>query len=73
MRQLSPNKDLQQLANKAMKQGWEITVSKSNHLRWTSPDGRNFTSSKTPSDYRVIKYVKQYLRKYGFVENGGKK
>jgi hypothetical protein len=71
MKTLSPNKDLQQLITKAVRQGWEVEVTKSNHLKWISPSGERFTSAKTPSDHRAIKYVKQYLRRYGFVD--GKK
>jgi hypothetical protein len=71
MRALSPNKDLQQLITKAVRQGWDVEVTKSNHLKWTSPSGERFSSAKTPSDHRAIKYVKQYLKRYGFVE--GKK
>jgi hypothetical protein len=62
---LSTNKDVVALIKKATKQGWQIDPTKSGHLRWTSPDGRFFHSASSPSDFRAIKYIRQYLRKYG--------
>lgn len=62
---ITPNKDVNALIKKAQKQGWKIELTKSSHLRWTSPDGRFFHSASSPSDFRAIKYIRQYLRKYG--------
>lgn len=62
---LSTNKDVIALIKKATKQGWHIEATKSGHIRWTSPDGRFFHSASSPSDFRAIKYIRQYLRKYG--------
>jgi hypothetical protein len=66
-------KELQELIKNAEKQGWIVSANKNNHYKWTSPGGAFFFSASTPSDWRALKYIVQYLRKYGFEEQGSKK
>lgn len=65
-------KELQELIKTAEKQGWVISANKNNHYKWTSPNGNFFFSASTPSDWRALKYILQYLRKYGYTEQGSK-
>ena len=66
-------KEIQQLIKNAEKQGWIITANNNNHYKWTSPSGAFFFSASTPSDWRALKYIVQYLRKYGFEEQSAQK
>jgi hypothetical protein len=65
-------KELQELIKTAEKQGWVISANKNNHYKWTSPSGNFFFSASTPSDWRALKYILQYLRKYGYTEQNNK-
>lgn len=62
------NKDIGVLVKQATAQGWEVTNTKSNHLKWVAPNGAFFFSPSTPSDYRSIRGLKRDLRVNGFVE-----
>lgn len=61
-------KDLRQLVKQAEKQGWEVTRTGGDHLKWVSPLGAFFFSASTPSDIRGLKNLKRDLRVYGFIE-----
>jgi hypothetical protein len=65
---LSTNKDVNNLIKEAEGQGWQIVMTKSNHLKWLSPLGGLFYSSSTPSDWRVVMKIKKDLRMRGFIE-----
>ena len=61
-------KDLQQLVKQAKKQGWEVSRTKGDHLKWVSPMGSFFFSASTPSDIRGLKNLKRDLRVNGFIQ-----
>lgn len=65
-------KELQELIKQAQKQGWIISANNNNHYKWISPSGAFFFSASTPSDWRALKYIVQYLRKYGFEDQSKK-
>jgi hypothetical protein len=66
---LSSNKDVNDLIKEAQRQGWTITMTRSNHLKWVSPMGDFFFSSSTPSDgRRVVNKISQDLRMNGFIQ-----
>jgi aspartyl aminopeptidase len=65
---MTASKDVNNLIKEAEDQGWVITMTKNNHLRWTSPLGGFFFSSSTPSDFRVVHKIKKDLRMHGFIE-----
>lgn len=58
-------KALHVLIVKAVRQGWTVTRTGSNHLRWRSPAGALVFSSSTPKNGRVADHLSQ-LRKAGF-------
>lgn len=64
---MSLKKDMQELQQLAISQGWQITSGKSNHLKWLSPLGGTVFSSATPSDWRALANLKRDLRSYGFI------
>lgn len=61
-------KELKELMHAAFKQGWEITMTKSTHLRWESPEGNVVFTSYSPSDWRALIKIKRDLRSNGFIE-----
>lgn len=63
------DKELRKVAAKAKKQGWEVELTKKNHLRFTSPDGEVVGNSGTPSDYRGQKNFLADLKRAGFKDN----
>lgn len=65
---LSANKDVNVLIKQAERQGWNVTINKSSHLKWVSPMGGFFFSSSSPSDWRVVMKITKDLRMHGFVE-----
>lgn len=58
-------KDLRELAEKAIAQGWSINLTASGHIRWASPSGVIVTSSQTPSDHRSFKNTRAELARSG--------
>ena len=44
---LGINKDLEPLARRCRKAGWDVGVTKGNHVRWVAPDGEVFITSLT--------------------------
>ncbi len=58
-------KELQQLIDQALAQGWKLTRSKQ-HFVLLSPDGTTIvTVGKTPSDHRALKNIRGMLRRGG--------
>jgi hypothetical protein len=62
------SKDIQSLIKDATKQGWVITPTNKGHYKWSSPLGRFFFSSSSPSDHRALQNLKRDLLRYGFIE-----
>ena len=65
---MAMSKDVANLVKQAEAQGWVVTLSKGNHIKWTSPSGASVFTASTPSDWRVLCNIKRDLRKYGFIE-----
>jgi hypothetical protein len=60
----STNKDLNDLAREAVKEGWTITFSGGGHLQWLTPCGkRKFFSSQTPSCQYAATKVRHDMKK----------
>lgn len=59
------DKDMRKVAKQAQREGWVITVTGSNHLKWRSPDGITLFSPMTGS-YRSWKNFRAMLRRNGF-------
>lgn len=66
------DKDMRKVAKQAQKEGWVITLTGNNHLKWKSPEGITLFSPLTGS-YRGWKNFRAMLRRNGFDPNGGKK
>jgi|SRR5688572_11990845 len=69
---ITSNKDINELARKALRLGWNVFVSGRNHIRWVPPDdivqkyGKAYvTTSLTPSDNYAINQIERDLRKAG--------
>lgn len=69
---ITSNKDINELARKAIRLGWNVFVSGRNHIRWVPPDeivqkyGKAFvTTSLTPSDNYAINQIERDLKKAG--------
>lgn len=58
-------KEWRDLIAEATRQGWQIELTGSNHLRWRSPEGKPVFSASTPSDHRAIKNIRSMLRRNG--------
>lgn len=56
---------LRKAARAARKAGWEITPTRGQHRKWTSPDGYSVYTSGTPSDKRAVDNILADLRKLG--------
>ena len=65
---LGTSKEYSVLIKQALKQGWNVTTTRGNHLKWVSPTGEFFFTALTTSDKRSIQYVKRDLRLRGFIE-----
>lgn len=60
----STNKDLNDLARKAVADGWQISIAGSGHLRWITPCGRQkFFSSQSPSCMFAVRKVETDMRR----------
>ncbi len=65
---MAASKDVKALVKKAEQQGWTVTRTRGDHLKWLSPNGGTpYFSSKTPSDKRAIANMSQDLRRKGLV------
>jgi hypothetical protein len=59
------DRHLRDVLEHAHKQGWNVCVSRNNHLKVVSPEGRKFFCSSTPSDPRAALNFRAMLRKNG--------
>lgn len=59
--------DFKAIMKSAQAQGWTITRSRNNHLRWHSPSGQVVFSAATPSDHRAIRNHVTMMRRAGYV------
>lgn len=63
MKRYSTNKDLNKLANEAVREGWTIEQTSGNHLRWTPPGGgKPIFTALTPSCNHAVKNVRSNMR-----------
>ncbi len=53
------------LAQKALSQGWTISLTGGEHIRWCSPQGEIYHGSNTPSDHRTVKNAIAALKRMG--------
>lgn len=65
---MASSKDLKPLIRKAEKQGWTVTRTRGDHLKWTGPSGGTpYFSSSTPSDSRAVINLEKDLLKRGLL------
>jgi predicted RNA binding protein YcfA (HicA-like mRNA interferase family) len=38
---LGADKEIEKIARDARKEGWDVTITGGNHIRWRSPDGKS--------------------------------
>jgi hypothetical protein len=60
-------KELQPIRDAAIKQGWTIEIRNNSHMKWVSPEGKQFFTAATPSDRRGIKNHISMLKQAGLV------
>ncbi|CAB4123722.1 hypothetical protein UFOVP46_81 [uncultured Caudovirales phage] len=66
---MNDRKEIQLLVKQATKQGWIVSRTGSDHIKWLPPNGMEMIiSSSSPSDYRTIRWLKRDLRVRGFIE-----
>ncbi|MGV8845799.1 MAG: hypothetical protein ACOH1Y_11495 [Propionicimonas sp.] len=51
----------------AARQGWVVTPTRGNHIKWLAPSGAIVFSASTPSDVRAYRNMASDLRKRGLV------
>jgi hypothetical protein len=66
------NKEINSLIVIAEKQGWNITQSRSGHIKWLSPTGAIVFSAFSPSDRHAYKNIKKQLIAKGIEIKKGK-
>ena len=66
MGNLGAHKDIEKLARRARKQGWQVEVTGGNHLKWTPPKGQPIYGGLTSNSSGVRKLMWD-LRKAGLV------
>ena len=59
---LGINKDLEPLARLARRKGWDITITRRNHVRWTSPDGHVLRSGLTMSSLTARNFQRKLAK-----------
>lgn len=59
------SKDHRKLLKKARADGWEITRTRNNHIKWRSPKGQVVIHSSSPSDHNADKNFLSQLRNAG--------
>lgn len=64
---MAASKELKVLQKEALIQGWSVSLSNGNHLKWVAPNGKVIFTSKTPSDARAIDNIKRDLKSAGLV------
>lgn len=63
---MASSKDLKPLLRSAEKQGWTISRTRGDHLKWTHPDGgMPYFSSSTPGDSRAVHNIRKDLMRRG--------
>lgn len=63
---MASKKEIKPLIKRAEAQGWTITRTRGDHLKWTSPTGGGvYFSSSTPSDRRAIHNIEKDLIRRG--------
>lgn len=60
------NKDINKIAKKAQREGWVLTVTGGNHVKWKSPDGKTMLVSSRTGSYSAWKNFLADLRRAGF-------
>lgn len=65
---IGTDKETKQIIKDATNQGWTVTMTNGNHLKWTAPNGKVVFSALTGSDRRGILNLKSQLRIAGFIE-----
>jgi predicted RNA binding protein YcfA (HicA-like mRNA interferase family) len=60
-------REYQALVDLAQEQGWVVTLTGGDHLRFQGPDGQLVFTAQTPSDHRSIKNAVSFLRRAGLV------
>lgn len=63
VRRMGLKRDLADLIRATRRLGWKVELTPGGHWRWTAPSGAFFFSAQTPSDFRVLKYVRSDIRK----------
>lgn len=61
----SQDKAIRSLVRLAECQGWTVTRTRRNHLKFCAPNGGVYFTGSTPSDHRAIKNATTHLRKMG--------
>ncbi len=59
---LGVNKGLEPMACLARRRGWDVTITRRNHVRWTSPDGRVLRSGLTMSSATARNFQRTLAR-----------
>lgn len=59
---LGINKDLEPLVRRARRERWEVAVTRSNHVRWTGPDGTVLRSGLTMSSSTAHTFQRRLRR-----------
>lgn len=59
------NREYRHLATVAQDQGWTVTLTHGNHLKWVSPTGSVYFSASSPSDFRALKNLRSDLARRG--------
>jgi len=55
--------ELQHLIDEAEQEGWTVSKTNGNHLRFTRPGRRTVFGSATPGDHRAIANIRGKLRR----------
>lgn len=71
---MSGKKELNELRRIAEQQGWKVTQTKGDHMKWLPPDGGPFViTSASPSTSNIIKTIKHQLQKRGLALGNGRR
>ena len=61
------NKEVNQIIDYAISQGWRVTRTKNDHFKFWGPAGQLVVSSGTPSDRRAVTAIRTRLRREGLM------
>lgn len=64
---VSNQKDMAAAERVARQQGWEVTTTGGNHLKWKAPGGKVIYTSRTPSDSSGVRKALNDLNRAGLV------